>query len=89
MARSRKFTDPTDIEICEVHRQFVQVMENVRLETISTETKAGWRLRMPRTPWSAWVSRATERCASGEMEEPKETSKERSLAARRVTSPRC
>jgi len=46
MARSRKFTDPTDIEICEVHRQFVQVMENVRLETISTETKARYLIVM-------------------------------------------
>ena len=46
MARSRKFTDPTDIEICEVHRLFVQVMENVRLETISTETKARYLIVM-------------------------------------------
>jgi hypothetical protein len=39
MARSKKFTDPTDIAIVEVHRRFVEVMETVRLETISAGTK--------------------------------------------------
>jgi hypothetical protein len=39
MARSKKFTDPTDLAICEIHRRFVKVMEDVRLETISEETK--------------------------------------------------
>ena len=39
MARTKKFTDPTDIAICEVHRRYVEVMETVRLETISAETK--------------------------------------------------
>ncbi|MGH7780556.1 MAG: hypothetical protein ACREQR_12080 [Candidatus Binataceae bacterium] len=40
MARSsKKFTDPTDIAIIEIHRRFVEVMESVRLETISPEMK--------------------------------------------------
>ena len=39
MAPKKKFTDPTDLEILEVHRRFVDVMENVRLETISPEMK--------------------------------------------------
>jgi hypothetical protein len=39
MARTKKFTDPTDVAICEVHRRYVEVMETVRLETISVETK--------------------------------------------------
>ncbi len=39
MARKKKFTDPVDIEIVEVQRRFVEVMETVRLETISPETK--------------------------------------------------
>ncbi|HVA79018.1 MAG TPA: hypothetical protein VNF27_14040 [Candidatus Binataceae bacterium] len=36
---SKKFTDPTDIAILEVHRRFVEVMESVRLETIGPEMK--------------------------------------------------
>ena len=39
MAHRKKFTDPVDLEIVEVQRRFVDVMENVRLETISPETK--------------------------------------------------
>ncbi len=39
MAPKKKFTDPTDLEILEIHRRFVDVMENVRLETISPEMK--------------------------------------------------
>ncbi len=39
MARKKKFTDPTDVEIVEIHVRFVEVMENVRLETISPEMK--------------------------------------------------
>ena len=39
MARGKKFTDPTDLEIVEMHRRFVEVMEQVRLETISAEMK--------------------------------------------------
>ena len=39
MARKKKFTDPTDVEIIEIHGRFVEVMENVRLDTISPEMK--------------------------------------------------
>jgi hypothetical protein len=39
VARKKKFTDPIDIEIVEIHQRFVDAMENVRLETISLETK--------------------------------------------------
>lgn len=62
MARSsRKFTDPTDIAIVEIHRRFVEVMETVRLETISPETKKRYltvminltdKLAMPSKPLS-------------------------------------
>ncbi|MGC2276372.1 MAG: hypothetical protein WA571_10220 [Candidatus Binatus sp.] len=59
MARKKKFTDPIDIEIIEVHARFVEVMENVRLETISPEMKLGYltimktlteKLAMPSKP---------------------------------------
>ncbi|MGA3228874.1 MAG: hypothetical protein ABSD51_02910 [Candidatus Binatus sp.] len=39
MAHKKKFTDPTDIEITEIHVRFVEAMETVRLETISPEMK--------------------------------------------------
>ena len=39
LAHKKKFTDPLDLEIVEVQRRFVDVMENVRLETISPEMK--------------------------------------------------
>ncbi|HUO04606.1 MAG TPA: hypothetical protein VMU16_05355 [Candidatus Binataceae bacterium] len=39
MARAKKFTEPIDIEIVEIHRRFVEVMEEVRLETINPQTK--------------------------------------------------
>ena len=39
MAHKKKFTDPLDLEIVDVQRRFVDVMENVRLETISPEMK--------------------------------------------------
>ena len=39
MAHKKKFTGPVDIEIVEIHGRFVDVMENVRLETISPEMK--------------------------------------------------
>ncbi len=39
MAHKKKFTDPTDIEITEIHVRFVEVMETIRLETISPEMK--------------------------------------------------
>jgi hypothetical protein len=59
VARKKKFTDPIDIEIVEVHIRFVEVMENVRLETISPEMKLGYltimktlteKLAMPSKP---------------------------------------
>lgn len=62
MARSSKqFSDPTDIAIVEVHRRFVEVMESVRLETISPEMKQSYlavmtnltdKLAMPSKPLS-------------------------------------
>jgi hypothetical protein len=61
MARTKKFTDPTDIAICEAHRRYVEIMENVRLETISPETKERYlaiistlteKLAMPSKPLS-------------------------------------
>jgi hypothetical protein len=39
MARSNKFSNPMDKEIYEVHRRYIQVMENERLAVISDETK--------------------------------------------------
>ena len=39
MARSNKFSNPLDKEIYEVHRRYIQVMENERLATISDESK--------------------------------------------------
>jgi hypothetical protein len=42
------FSDPIDREIYEVHRQFVEVMETRRLETIGAETKAHY-LRIMRS----------------------------------------
>ena len=59
MARKKKFTDPIDIEIIEVHARFVEVMESVRLETINPEMKLGYltimktlteKLAMPSKP---------------------------------------
>ncbi len=64
MARAKKFTDPTDLAICEVHRRYVEVMETVRLETISPETKERYlavisslteKLAMPSKPLSEIV----------------------------------
>ena len=61
MAPKKKFTDPTDLEILEVHRRFVDVMETVRLETISPEMKQRYlavmkslteKLAMPSKPLS-------------------------------------
>ncbi len=42
MASERKFSNPLDEEIYEVHRRFIVVMENERLATISDETKASY-----------------------------------------------
>jgi hypothetical protein len=39
MARGRKSTDPIDQQIYEAHRRYVEVMEEIRLSTISAETK--------------------------------------------------
>jgi hypothetical protein len=39
VAHKKKFTDPVDIEIVEVQRRFIDLMENVRLETMSPEMK--------------------------------------------------
>lgn len=39
MARSNKFSNPIDKEIYEVHRRYIEVMENERLAAISDETK--------------------------------------------------
>jgi hypothetical protein len=39
MARSNKFSNPMDKAIYEVHRRYIQVMENERLAAISDETK--------------------------------------------------
>ena len=59
MAHKKKFTDPIDLEILEVHARFVEVMETVRLETISPEMKLGYltimktltvKLAMPSKP---------------------------------------
>jgi hypothetical protein len=38
MAKQTKFSDPTDQEIYDTHRRYLQVMEE-RLPTISAETK--------------------------------------------------
>src|SRR5262249_1962370 len=64
MARTKKFTDPTDIAICEVHRRYVELMETVRLESHGAETKERYlavlpsltaKLAMPSKPLSEMV----------------------------------
>ncbi|HKN01815.1 MAG TPA: hypothetical protein VJX23_14970 [Candidatus Binataceae bacterium] len=64
MARAKKFTHPTDIAICEAHRRYVEVMETVRLDAISVETKERYlavissltdKLAMPSKPLSEIV----------------------------------
>jgi hypothetical protein len=59
VAHKKKFTDLLDLEIVEVQRRFVEVMENVRLETISPEMKQNYlavmkslteKLAMPSKP---------------------------------------
>jgi hypothetical protein len=59
VAHQKKFTDPIDLQILEIHRRFVEVMENVRLETISPEMKQAYlavmkslteKLAMPSKP---------------------------------------
>jgi len=39
MPRAKKFTDPTDMTIVEIHRRFVAAMENIRLEQMNPEMK--------------------------------------------------
>ena len=59
MAHKKKFTDPVDLEIVEVQRRFVDLMENVRLESMSPEMKRSYlavmkslteKLAMPSKP---------------------------------------
>lgn len=40
MARARKFTNPLDHEIHEIHLRYIEVMEGDRLASISDETKS-------------------------------------------------
>jgi hypothetical protein len=46
MPRAKKFTDPTDLAIVEIHRRFVAAMENIRLETISPPMKQSYLMVM-------------------------------------------
>jgi hypothetical protein len=39
MARPTKFSDPLDQQIHDAHRRYLEVMEGMRLSTISKETK--------------------------------------------------
>jgi hypothetical protein len=61
LAHKKKFTDPVDLEIVEVQRRFIDLMENVRLETMSPEMKQHYlavmkslteKLAMPSKPLS-------------------------------------
>ena len=40
MARARKFTNPLDQEVHEIHLRYIDVMEGERLASISDETKS-------------------------------------------------
>jgi hypothetical protein len=46
MPRAKKFSDPTDIAIVEIHRRFVGAMENIRLETMTAEMKQRYLMVM-------------------------------------------
>jgi len=46
MPRAKKFTDPTDIAIVEIHRRFIGAMETVRLDTISPQMKQSYLMVM-------------------------------------------
>ena len=46
MPRAKKFTDPTDIAIADIHRRFVGAMENIRLETMTAEMKQRYLMVM-------------------------------------------
>jgi hypothetical protein len=59
VAHKKKFTEPIDIEIVEIHRRFVDAMEYARLESISLEMKQRYltvmkslteKLEMPSKP---------------------------------------
>jgi hypothetical protein len=39
MARAHKFSDPLDQQIHDAHRRYIEVMEDIRMGTISAETK--------------------------------------------------
>ena len=39
MSQSSKFANPKDQQIVEIHRRYIEVMENERLAVISDETK--------------------------------------------------
>jgi hypothetical protein len=39
MARGQKVSHPIDQQIYDAHRRYIEVMEEIRLETISIETK--------------------------------------------------
>ena len=65
MARSGKTIDPIDQQIIDAHRRYVEVMEQIRLESISTETKEKYlqvvrsvteKLALPSKPLSEVVS---------------------------------
>jgi hypothetical protein len=65
MASRKKSSNPTDQAIVEVHRRFIEVMETVRLDSISSETKERYlvvmtslteKLAMPSKPLSEVVS---------------------------------
>ncbi len=65
MATRKRLADPTDRAIIDVHRRFVEVMETIRLESISGETKERYlavmislteKLAVPSKPLSEIVS---------------------------------
>jgi hypothetical protein len=46
VAHKKKFSDPTDIAIVDIHRRFVGAMENIRLETMTAEMKQRYLMVM-------------------------------------------
>ena len=46
MPRAKKFTDPTDLAIVDIHRRFVAAMETIRLETMTPEMKQRYLMVM-------------------------------------------
>jgi hypothetical protein len=46
MPRAKKSSDPTDIAIVDIHRRFVDAMENIRLETMTAEMKQRYLMVM-------------------------------------------